>query len=183
MEYATDEGMDRDIRDILANLKFISKWADAKEKKLNLSKMQLVDNSWWNSLMRTLGRGSDSRDIAYKFMTTTVNRALDKAVKQFADTDPFKHKIGDMILDHLKEARPGVMCSSTPYPEDQMYQSRIETFLQLLDVKIVDIERKFGRNLGPLPPPPLLTGVVGQQVLPVGQPAGTGDGVGIVVLQ
>ena len=156
MEYATDEGMDREIRDILANLKFISKWADSNGKKLNLSKMQLVEDSFWTSLWRTLGRSADSRETAYKFVATSTNRALEKAVKQFSDSDPFKHKIGDMILMHLKEAKSGIRAASIPYPEDQMYQSKIETFLELLDVKIVDIERKYGRNLAPAPPPPII---------------------------
>jgi hypothetical protein len=163
MEYSVDEGVDREIREILTNLKFISKWADAGGKKLNLSKMQLIDDSWWNSMWRTLS-GSDSREVAYKFITNSTNKAFDSIVKYYADNSTYKHKIGDMVLDHLKEARAGIKCSAVPYSDDIMYQSKIETFLNVFDVKITDIERKFNKTakIMTLPPPPSPSSAVGE---------------------
>lgn len=158
MEYSLDEGVDREIRDILANLKFIAKWADANGKKLNLAGMKLVDDTWWNSLWRTLG-GVDSRELAYKFIVSSVNKALDATVKYYADPAPYKRKVGDMILDHLREAKPGIKSSSAPYAEDMMLQSKVETFLLVLDARVADIERRFGVSRVTagvtLPPPPL----------------------------
>ena len=145
----------KEVQDIIAKLKFISKWNESSHKKLSVVSMALVEDTLMNRLWRTLAGGADSREKSYKFIQTETERGLTLTRKYLMSNDPFMIKIADMVIKALREAMPGIKNSHSPYPEDQMYISKVESFCDMLEVKISDVERLLvQRRPPPIPGPP-----------------------------
>lgn len=138
----TIDGKDRDVQELLSKLRFLSK-IQKGEKLQIVAKLSLVDGgSWYNAFIRTVGGGKESREHAFEFIQRVCEEGLEVASFFFATTDSFQHEVGMMIINALKESQNGIKNHMDTYKLDRMFGSKVETFINLLNAKLVDLENK-----------------------------------------
>ena len=130
---------DKTVDDILSKLAFLSKLKEGE--KINTYDFCVEDNSWWTAIRRTIFR-DQSREKTLKFIRDLIDSALDTATKCFESQDEFHKNIGDLIIETLEESRKGIATLIKTYEDDQMFVSRLETFLKILKEKIDIIKAK-----------------------------------------
>lgn len=138
----TIDGKDRDVQLLLSKLRFLSK-IQKGEKLQIVSKLSLVDGgSWYNAFIRTVGGGKESREHAFEFIQQVCEEGLEVASFFFGSGDTFQHEVGMMIIAALKESQVGIKNHMDTYKTDRMFGSTVETFINILNAKLGDLENK-----------------------------------------
>jgi len=133
------------VQDVLSKLKFLSKIQ--RGEKIDTRKLEFINDSYYNRALRTISP-RESRDHSMNFIRGVTDEALVIATKAFSMNSQFEKDIGMMILCALKEMKAGVLNLGGTYDDDRMAVSRIETFLEILDAKITELETN--ANVKPL---------------------------------
>ena len=132
------DGSHISVKEVVSRLIFISKFK--KDYKVNVDKMCLEKNSQITNLNRRyITHGSRNKTLA--FIESTMGDALE-IVSQCKNKDEFHAKIAEMVIHSLEESKKGMseLCQNESYKTDAMFVSRVETCIQLLNVKIENIK-------------------------------------------
>lgn len=131
--FATD-GSEEAFQSIISKLKFLA--ALKPDEKIDVASMSVQGVSAIERLWRAaFGRG-ESRDTTYAFVRKTLNEAFDFACTYLDAPDPFRNRIGAIVVAEIREAKPGVVSLAATYRDDRMFVSRLNTLIATLDVKI-----------------------------------------------
>lgn len=134
-----------DVQELLSRQKFISKMKD--NLILTVGGPTLSPNTWFNKFCRYLNNmvqnPTEGRDQSLTFIQTVCDDSLECILHFLQSKDHFERDVGKLILDGLKEVRPGILSQATTYKSDTMFVSKVETFVKLLDAKIIEIENRF----------------------------------------
>lgn len=143
---------DPKIQDVLSKLKFLSKID--KHEKLDVASLSLVADTWYINLYRRIKefcadrniywKTSESRKVSLEFIKTTANEALKLAgdlLSRENRSGTLNISLGQMIITTLNGLDPGIQGLKKTYAEDRMFISQVETFEQLLRVKILELGR------------------------------------------
>jgi len=130
-----------ETRDLLATLHFIAKIQEGE--KLDTKYRTLYQDTLTLKLYRTIFRGgNESRDTTYKFISETIDKALDLSKKYLKSTVPYDVSIGCTIIDGIINAKSGINEIKKTYTGDQNFISKIEALLDILELKLNEIKKE-----------------------------------------
>ena len=118
--------------DISARLKFISQISE--NEKINVQTRQIVPNSWWTTVVRTL-RG-ETRYLSYQFVSSAVHDSFVWLDLYMHDSPVLAHQ----IVDDLRKVVYGIKNLQTTYSSDRMLVSQLVTLNQLIETKLSFID-------------------------------------------
>jgi hypothetical protein len=142
--------MDRrtsDAQDIISRLRFLSKIK--KGERLNVGELSVVGTTWFDKLQRAwtsmganadLGEIREGRKKSLIFITELYDSGLKLAKSMISESSSYNTDIWDMLLRSMKEAQPGIMNLMNYYESDRLYISEVETFMDVLNARIHDLE-------------------------------------------
>jgi hypothetical protein len=130
--------LERDVQSLISNLKFISKVRPGE--KFNITAMTVVENSWWNRAIRTF-TGTESRTRTYKFIYNVVQNSIKIAELNLSSNSQREKQLGELILSQLEESQHGLESLIETYGDDRMFTSCLETFLKLMQTKILSLSK------------------------------------------
>nr|QBK86401.1 MAG: uncharacterized protein LCMAC102_01960 [Marseillevirus LCMAC102] len=134
------DGSERSVQDIVSKLKFMSK---IKEGEIvDVQSLTLMEKGWGTSAYRTLVARGESRKATLEFFRIVIGEAFDLASRYLKRDGQFFHDIGSMIVVALQEAKSGLANHSKTYKDDRMHMSKIETLVQTLDTRSIDLTRQ-----------------------------------------
>lgn len=134
-------GKTYDVQQLLSKLCFFSKIK--KNEKLHLENQSLVEDTWYNSILRTLFYTEESRTKALTFIKETCDESLSMIEVFFASGDPFNREIGNMIVSALNEGQKGIIMYVETYKKDRLFVSDVESYLTLLRARINNLEKLY----------------------------------------
>lgn len=141
-----------DIQDIISKLRFLSKIK--KGERLQVDGLAVVENTWygkfvraWNTWGEVKDEGShglasvkESRRKSLVFIKDLYELGLKFAKTIINETSSYYTDLWNMLIKGLKDAQPGIMNLMTSYESDRLYISEVETFVDLLNARIHDLE-------------------------------------------
>lgn len=151
-----EEKRSAEIQNVISKLRFLSKVK--KGEKLQIDKLSVVENTWYAKLMRvwnTLDLNQDSnnnienvkesRRKSLKFIKDLYEEGLRLASSIVKETSSYYTDLWSMLVKSLKDAQPGISNLMISYESDRLYISEVETFIDVLNAKIHNLEdeRKF----------------------------------------
>lgn len=123
-------------KEIISRLKFIGRIKPGE--KINTKYMFVQQNSLYTSIYRTLFN-RDNRENALQFIQETLYRAYDLiTLLELSDKDSNK-MVCINILKDLENVKTGISNLKETYTTDIKFCCDIDTILQHLDAKIVEI--------------------------------------------
>jgi hypothetical protein len=144
-------GKTYDVQQLLSKLCFFSKIK--KNEKLHLENLSLVEDTWYNSLLRTFFYTDECKTKALAFIKETCDEALNMIEVFFASGEPFNREIGTMIVLTLNESQKGIIMYVETYKKDRLFVSDVESYLTILRARINNLEKLY--PLPTTPPEPL----------------------------
>lgn len=142
-----------DVQDVVSKLKFLSKLQPGE--KLQVNGLSIVENSWFGKIYRHLtSKGKtakeilESREISLTFINELCELALKIAFSVVDKDGRCQHEVWVMILSSLKEFQPGVRNLMISYETDRLFVSKVETFIDLLNAKIKELEEAREKAFG-----------------------------------
>ena len=130
---------DSDVQDIVSKLRFISKIKGGE--KIDVGSFTVVEDYILDKMYRTFIGRDESREKTLDFIQKITGCALGMIIKFSNSNNEYETRLGRMILNTLKEARPGISSLIDTYKNDRMYTSKIETLINILDTKIQNLEK------------------------------------------
>jgi hypothetical protein len=121
----------------IANLKFISKIKVGE--KVDVQSQQLCIDNWVTSMYRTFVARKESRDYTFNYFRTTVNNAIDLISALVQEESEANRKKITSIVESLDESRVGFLNLKKTYGDDRMFESKIETLISTIDVRVREI--------------------------------------------
>lgn len=136
-----------DAQDVISKLRFLSKVK--KGERLNVSGLSVVGTSWYDKFLRAWNTMGDSKDVgdikegrrkSLEFIKELYDSSLKLAKSMIGETSSYYTDLWDMLLKSMKEAQPGITNLMNYYESDRLYISEVETFMDVLNAKIHDLE-------------------------------------------
>jgi len=134
----TINGKFYDVQQILSKLRFFSKIK--KNEKLHLENKALIEDTWYNSILRTLFM-QKGRNDALNFIKEICNESLETIEVFLSSEDSFHREIADMIVLTLTEAQIGILNYVETYKKDRLFVSDVESFLDILKARISNLQK------------------------------------------
>ena len=134
-----DETDMSDINDIISKLKFLSKVQ--KNQKINVSGMfvQLVGTV--TSVQRFMQ--SESRTNTLNFIDKIIKGGINIIDKYNSRMTASQKLTISNIIEDLHSVKDGLRNLRHTYSDDIMFGSNIDTYMQLIDVKLRDVKDKY----------------------------------------
>jgi ribosome-binding ATPase YchF (GTP1/OBG family) len=125
--------------DIISKLKFIGKIG--KGEKINVKNMYVQPDSLATKISRSL-INFDSRDNAFNFIQNVVKRSFELVNSHLFNKSQTDLIICNNLIKDLKESKNGISNLKETYADDVMFCCKLETLLEEIDTKLIDIESK-----------------------------------------
>jgi hypothetical protein len=127
-------GTERNVHNIVSNLKFISKIKSYH--KVDTNKLTIIEDTMWNNIQRIFQRGS-SRKSTFDFIKTQVTDAFEicKGLLRSHEYE-YEYNMGVMVMEAIISSRCGIETLFKTYENDKMFISEIETLLSTIDTKL-----------------------------------------------
>jgi len=136
------EEEEKNVQDLISKLKFISKIHPGCV--IDLKSFTVMEQCLSTSLYRTCVRmGAENRDSVLLFFMSTVNMSLDLAEKYIFLNQEYYTRLSFLILNSLEKAKNGIMNYKKTYEDDIMFCSRVETLIETLDIKYMNLNKKY----------------------------------------
>ena len=123
-------------KEIMSRLKFIGKIKE--NEKINVKNMFVQPVGIKTSISRTINR--DNRAETLQFFQETIDRALELILLYSKSPSPSERKICSNMIKDLKQSKPGLLNSRTTYMYDIKYCCDIDTLIQEINAKLIEIE-------------------------------------------
>lgn len=120
------------IEDTISKIKFISKLK--KGEKFSIRNMYTQPPGLQTTITRTIF--CDSRKDSIEFIRYTINAGIEIVEKYQNSKKPHKQKIAINLIQDLIQCQSGIKNLMETYSDDRMFQSEMETVLQMLKTKI-----------------------------------------------
>lgn len=136
-----------DIEDINSKLRFLSKIK--KGERLRIDGLSVVENTWTAKFLRAWDTWRDSKNVeeakegrekTLEFIRDVYDSGFKFASSIIKDTSSYSSDLWNMLIKNLKDAQPGITNLMVYYERDTLYISKMETFMELLNAKINDLE-------------------------------------------
>lgn len=136
-----------DIQDAISKLRFLSKVK--KGERLNVGELTVVGTTWYDKLWRawsTMGESKDASEIkesrrkSLGFIKELYDTSLRLAKSIIEEGSSYYTDLWNMLLKSMKDAQPGILNLMNYYESDRLYISEAETFMDVLNAKIHDLE-------------------------------------------
>ena len=126
--------------DVISKLKFISRIQ--KGEKINVHGLFLQEESYITSLSRTLLR-PESRTKTLSFIQNVITKSIE-IIKTYINSSKYsKQLIAQNIIHDLTESKKGLINLKTTYSEDVMFCCNMDSLIEMIDIEISDINRKY----------------------------------------
>jgi hypothetical protein len=142
------DGSETSVQDVVSKLLFISKIKEG-DIIFTMNDLEIQKKSLSTSLRRTLFERSECREEARLFFNKTINNAFNLAEEYLKRDDSFSKKIGEMIIQRIKDCLPGLHEHMKTYDSLHMHVSRISALISVTKAKLdgmegesVEIERR-----------------------------------------
>lgn len=122
--------VDRDIIELSSKLRFISKIGP--NEKVDVSGNYISPDNYRTKFIRTIFHRSEDR---WKTLTF-IDHTFDDAVAVLNSDHKYRH----IILENLKNIKPGLLNLKDTYSTDTFFESRIETLIDILDKKLEEYD-------------------------------------------
>ncbi len=126
--------------DIISKLKFLSRVQ--KGEKINVRGMFIQSDNIQTTVSRTLWN-TDSRQNTLVFIETTINNSVSLIDTYLRSSKSAENIIGINMLDDLSAAKNGIKHLKTTYSDDTMFCAKIDTFIQIIDAKINELNTQY----------------------------------------
>lgn len=136
-----------DVQDTISKLRFLSKVK--KGERLQVEGLSVVENTWyakliraWNTMgeVKETGEVKESRRKTLAFIRDLYDTGLKLAKSIVAETSSYYSELWNMLIKSLKDAQPGISNLMNSYESDRLYIAEVETFVDVLNAKINDLE-------------------------------------------
>ena len=129
-----------DNEEIISKLKFLSKVQ--KCEKINVNGLFVQLDGLKTTVSRTIWN-PDSRQNTLTFVESTINKSCTLIDLYLRSEKSSEIQMGKNILKDLNNSKIGVANLKHTYSDDVMFCSKIDTFLQIIDAKIVELKGKY----------------------------------------
>ena len=129
-----------DNEEIISKLKFLSKVQ--KCEKINVNGLFVQLDGLKTTVSRTIWN-PDSRQNTLTFVESTINKSCTLIDLYLRSEKSSEVQMGKNILKDLNDSKVGIANLKHTYSEDVMFCSKIDTFLQIIDAKIVELKGKY----------------------------------------
>ena len=132
--------MDNTENEIISRLKFIGKIQQGD--KINVKYMYIQPDNYYTKLSRTIFN-QDSRSNTLNFLRNTIHTSF-TIIDKYMDIEITviqKEKCNNIVID-LKKSTSGLICIKDTYLHDIKFICDIDTLLQEINIKILEIEFK-----------------------------------------
>lgn len=127
--------------DVISKLKFIGKIK--KGEKINVKNMYVQPDSLATKISRSF-INYDSRDNALNFIISVLKRSFDILNLHIIESNKNNAEmmVCTNLIRDLKESKVGIENLKDTYSDDVMFCCKIETLIQEIDAKLLEIENK-----------------------------------------
>jgi len=129
-----------DNEEIISKLKFLSKVQ--KCEKINVNGLFVQLDGLKTTVSRTIWN-PDSRQNTLTFIESTINKSCTLIDLYLRSEKSSEVQMGKNILKDLNDSKVGIANLKHTYSDDVMFCSKIDTFLQIIDAKIVELQGKY----------------------------------------
>ena len=129
-----------DNEEIISKLKFLSKVQ--KCEKINVNGLFVQLDGLKTTVSRTIWN-PDSRQNTLTFIESTINKSCTLIDLYLRSEKSSEVQMGKNILKDLNDSKVGIANLKHTYSDDVMFCSKIDTFLQIIDAKIIELQGKY----------------------------------------
>lgn len=136
----------QEIQEVIGKLRFLSKIK--KGERLNVEGLSVVGATWYDKLWRAwntmgerdIGQVKESREKSLEFIKELYETSLRLAKTIIEEGSSYYTDLWNMLLKSMKDAQPGILNLMSYYESDRLYIAKAETFVDILNAKIHDLE-------------------------------------------
>lgn len=135
-----------EVQDVVSKLKFLSKLQPGE--KIQVNGLSIVEAGWfWKVYRHFTSKGGktnteilESREISLTFISELCDSALKLALDVVDKRGVCHQEVWKMVLTSLVEFQPGVRNLMMSYDSDDLFVSKLDTFISILNAKIKELE-------------------------------------------
>ena len=130
--------------ELISKLKFLSKIQ--KGEKMNVGGMFMQLDCFKTTVSRTIWN-VDSRQNTLTFIEKVLNNSTELIELFLNSTQHAQYVMASNIMKDLESSKDGIRNLKITYNNDVMFCSKIDTFIQWVDAKLIEIRAKYHSSL------------------------------------